>query len=505
MNIPNNHAMKKMTLTKIALVLVITLCSGIFCPFWLNAMETEKVQIPATAKESVNPVDVFDQVWQLLNSNYPFFDQQGIDWKALYRVYRPRISPSTTEDELFTILSNMLEHFNSGHINLEAGSKRFCSLVRVNPKMEDYSWKLVRDKYLNKSFESSPDSLFYYGWLTDDFAYMRIRRFPPRETLEKYIDTIISDLSIAKGLIIDIRGNPGGNGAGVAALGGRFADRKRLYLKNYNRVGGADKEFISPTYYYIDPYGPVQYKGPVILIQNVYSESGADNFALAMKVLPNVTSVGESTGGCFSTYYPEKLINGWTLTMPWSYAVDQNDFCWEGIGVPPDLRKINTKEDILAGNDRVLEFGIDILKAGGHFGKPAEGSLREMRVSLVSQFVETAGIKGIESAIAQFEESVNKNTEGFYLSVQELNTTVRSLLQAEKNDEAFALLQLGVKSFPEEPSTLYFLARLYENHKNQPEMAKPYWERLARITPSYPWEKNLVAEARKTLEQKTGN
>ena len=493
--------MKKMTITKLALVLLIIISSGLYYPSCLKAMETEELQMPATGKDTVNPVDVFDQAWQLLNSNYPFFDQQGIDWKALYKVYRPKVSPTTGEDELFTILSNMLEHFNSGHINLEAGSKRFCSNVRTNAKMEDFSWKLVRDKYLNKSFKSSSDSLFYYGWLTNDFAYMRIRRFPPKDILEKYIDNIIGELSMAKGMIIDIRGNPGGNSAGVAALGSRFADRQRLYMKNMNRVGGSNRDYISPTYYYIEPLGPVQYKGPVILLQNVYSESGADNFALAMRVLPNVTSVGESTGGCFSSYYPDKLINGWTLTMPWSYAADQNNFCWEGIGVPPDLRKRNTKEDISAGNDKVLEFGIDILKAGGHFGKAAEESKEVLKISLVYQFISTAAANGINSAVEQFEASQKKNPEGYYLSVQELGVSVRSMLQSEKNDEAFALLTLGVKAFPEEPNILYTLARMYENYKNQPEKAKPLYEKITTLKPSFPWERNLVTEAEKSLNK----
>jgi hypothetical protein len=497
--------MKKMTIAKIALVLLMTISSGLCYPSCLKAIESEKMQMPATGKDSINPVEVFDQAWQLLNSNYPFFDQQGIDWKALYKVYRPKVSPTTSEDELFTILCNMLEHFNSGHINLETGSKRFCSNVRTNAKMEDFSWKLVRGKYLNNSFKSSSDSLLYYGWLTNDLAYMRIRRFPPKDILEKYIDNIIGEMSMAKGMIVDIRGNPGGNGAGVAALGSRFADRKRLYMRNFNRIGGPDKDYPSPTYYYIEPRGPVQYKGPVILLQNVYSESGADNFALAMRVLPNVTSVGESTGGCFSTYYPDKLINGWTLSMPWSYAADQNDFCWEGIGVPPDLRKANTKEDIAAGNDKVLEFGIDILKAGGHYGKAAEGSLEDMRISLVDQFISTAAAKDVNTAVEQFESSQKKNPEGYYFSIQELQVSIRGLIQSEKNDEAFALLSLGEKAFPEEPSTLYFLARMYENYKNQPEMAKPLWERLAAITPSFPWERNLVAEARKSLGKNAGN
>ena len=492
--------MKKSTLSKKLLLLGLLLSLSISYSSALKSYENIFLK-SQTQKDTISPIEVFEQVWQLLNSNYPFFDQQGIDWKAIYKVYKPKLSDTTSEDELFKILSNMLEHFNSGHINLEAGNKRFCSLMKTNPKMEDFSWKLVRDKYLNKSFKSSPDSLFYYGWLTNEFAYLRVRRFPPKGILEKYIDDIIGELSRAEGMVIDIRGNPGGNGFGVAALGSRFADKKRLYLKNFDRIGGENKEYVSPTYHYIEPLGPVQFKGPVILLQNVYSESGSDDFALAMRVLPNATSVGETTGGCFSNYYPEKLINGWTLTMPWSYAVDQNDFCWEGIGVPPDLRKINTKEDIAAGNDKVLEFGIDILKAGGHFGKAADGSLKEMKLSLVDQFIATAASKGLNSAIAQFDESQKKNPAIYYFSIMEYQVSLRGLTQAEKNDEAMALLLLGVKAFPDDINSLYLLAKMYENYKNQPEKAKPLYEKISTLKPSFPWERNLVTEAEKSLNK----
>jgi carboxyl-terminal processing protease len=451
-------------------------------------------------KDSINPVDVFEQVWNLLNDNYPYFEQLGIDWNALHKVYAGKISPTSTEEELFNTLCNMLEHFNDGHINLEAGEKRFCSSIRTNSKMEDFSWKLVSDKYLNKNFKASPDSMFFYGWLSDELAYMRIRRFPSKKILEEYIDNIIGELANAKGMVIDIRGNPGGNGFGVAALGSRFADRKRLFEKNFNRKDQS-KTYTSPTYFYIEPLGPIQYKGPVILLQNVYSESGSDLFALAMRVLPYVTSIGENTGGCVGSYYPEKLMNGWTLTMPWSYVVDQNDFCWLGMGIPPNIRKINTKEDIAAGNDKVLEFAIDILKAGGNNRKEASGSLNEMKISLVDQFVAACSTEGIQKAITQLEESKKNNPDGVYLSIQEYGLAFKNYNQNGKMDEAFALLEIGRTAFPDDISTLYYLARFYETIKKQPEKAKPLYEKLAKLKPTFPWERPLVDTAKKSLGQ----
>ncbi|MBI5476220.1 MAG: S41 family peptidase [Ignavibacteriales bacterium] len=480
-----------------ALLLLFCACSGLALNYNESASDTG-ISNTKTQNDSINPVNVFEQVWNLLNTNYPYFEQRGIDWNALHKVYAAKISPTSTEEELFNTLSNMLEHFNDGHINLEAGKKRFCSLVKVNPKMEDFSWKLVIDKYLNKSYKTSPDSMFFYGWLTDEIAYMRIRRFPTKEVIEKYIDTIIGELAKAKGIILDIRGNPGGNGFGVAALGSRFADRKRLYEKNINRIDQS-KTYTSPTYHYVEPLGPIQYKGPVILLQNVYSESGSDAFALAMRVLPNVTSIGENTGGCFATYYPEKLINGWTLSMPFSYVVDQNDFCWEGMGVPPNIRKLNTKEDIAAGNDKVLELAMDILKVDGHIRKEASGSLKEMKISLIDQFVATCSAGGVQSAVAQLEKSRKNNPDGVYLSIQEYGLAFKKFNQNEKMDEAFALLEFGLTAFPDDINTLYYLARFYETVKKQPEKAKPLYEKLATLKPNFPWERPFVAAAEKSL------
>ncbi len=463
-------------------------------PFWLFCQVLPGQTEPA----KMNPEDVFEEVWQTLNSHYPYFEQRGINWQTMYKVYKPKINPGTTDEELFRTLCDMIEPFNDGHVNLENGKDRVGSVMRTKAKMEDFSWILVRDKYLNKSFKSSPDSLFYYGWLSGEYAYLRIRRFPPKEVLEKYIDGIMGELMTAKGIILDERGNSGGNGFGVAALASRFADRKRLYLKNINRVGES-KEYTSTTYHYLEPLGPAQYTRPVILLQNAYSASGSEGFALAMKVLPHATSIGETTEGCFATFYPHKLSNGWTVTMPFSYAVDQNDFCWEGMGVPPDLRKINTKEDIEAGNDKVLEFALDILKAGGNIRKEADGSLREIKISLVNQFVATSAKEGFENAVKEFNKSRKTNPGVYYFSIQELAVNVRLLLQAERNDDAFSLLELGQKEFPEDITTLYYLARLYENFKKQPEKAKPIWEKLGSLTPTFPWEVNLVAAAKKSL------
>ncbi|MDP4223823.1 MAG: S41 family peptidase [Bacteroidota bacterium] len=451
-------------------------------------------------KDSINPVEVFEQLWQVFNTNYPYFEQQGIDWSALYKVYRAKITPQTTDDELFSILCRLLGHLNNGHINLINEKVQFTSGPTSGLKMEDFSWKLVRDKYLKGNFKSSPDSLIYYGWIDTDVAYLRIRRFPGYEVVDKYFDGIIQDLMKARGIIIEVRGNPGGTGSGVEAIASRFADKQRLFMKNYNRTG-ASKEYNNITYHYMQPKGPVQFTGPVVLLQNRFSESGSDAFALAIRVLPNAMSIGEFTGGCFATYYPEKLINGWTVSMPWSYATDQNDFCWEGIGIAPNLRLINTKEDISSGNDKVLELAIDIIKAGGYERKEVQGSLNDLRISLVYRFLETSEQSGTKEAVDEFEKLQMKNPDKVYFSLQELQFAVRKLISENKSDQARAILELGIESFPNDISSKYFLAKLYEQ-KELPEKAKGLYAEIIKIKTNFPWERNILKEAENYLNHK---
>jgi hypothetical protein len=42
---------------------------------------------------------------------------------------------------------------------------------------------------------------------------------------------------------------------------------------------------------------------------------------------------------------------------------------------------------------------------------------------------------------------------------------------------------------------------LYEDEKKDPEKAKLIWQRLASIKPSFPWERNLVSVAEKSLKK----
>ena len=99
------------------------------------------------------------------------------------------------------------------------------------------------------------------------------------------------------------------------------------------RSGSNYDDFRPPKYFYAEPDGPRQFTKPIILLIHRYSVSAADNFAMAMRTLPHVTLVGEATSGCQADQHGAQLPNGWNFSVSYTLFVDQDGFCWEGIGI----------------------------------------------------------------------------------------------------------------------------------------------------------------------------
>ena len=69
-----------------------------------------------------SPEQTFESLWQGFDQKYALFEAKAVDWQALYDVYRPRVTPDTSDEELFEIMSAMLSHLNDNHVLLQAES-----------------------------------------------------------------------------------------------------------------------------------------------------------------------------------------------------------------------------------------------------------------------------------------------------------------------------------------------------------------------------------------------
>lgn len=100
------------------------------------------------AQELSEPERQFETLWKTFDRRYAIFLPKRVDWNALYRVYRPKVTPQTSDDELFEILSNMLGHLNDNHVRLmTADRKKVFSAGLLNRIYAEQFTRKIRDSF----------------------------------------------------------------------------------------------------------------------------------------------------------------------------------------------------------------------------------------------------------------------------------------------------------------------------------------------------------------------
>jgi tetratricopeptide (TPR) repeat protein len=426
---------------------------------------------PSVSQELSGPEKNFEYLWTALDRNYAIFGPKHIDWQALYKVYRPRVTAQTTDDELFAIMTAMLGHLNDNHVFLisekpkrffsagylyqlfgEGGFEAFRKLISERP---------VPEKYFKTKLTESADKVFAYGWATDDIGYFHFKGFEDTEKASAAVDDILRVFKDAKAIIVDVRRNGGGDDRVGKVIADRFADRRRLYMTTQVRNGDRHDQFSWKKYWHVEPDGPLQFTKTTVLLTDRTSVSAAENFALAMRVLPHVTVVGDLTSGCFADMYGDLLPNGWRFSVSYKLFLDYNGFCWEGIGVPPDLKQMNSQADTEKGLDRVFEFAVSLIESGGLSLQPEDGSLKGVRRSLAAELRKEIAEKGLTAAVADFNSQKASDPDGTTVDGDEMSDLAAELAAAGKLSEATEVLALLAREFPDMPETFYNLGKMY--------------------------------------------
>jgi carboxyl-terminal processing protease len=451
------------------------------------------------AQELSTPEKNFEHLWKVFDEGYALFTVKHIDWKALYHVYRPLVTSETNDDELFEIMSDMLGHLNDNHVSLHAGHQHFCAGILQDLKMEDFSLELIQKRYLQSPVEYAQHRNFTYGWLTNTIGYFHFRSFGTVKETRHIIDTIMKNFSDAEGLVVDVRDNTGGDDRVGKLIADRFADRKRLYMTTQLRYGDNNDDFMAPLYWYVEPDGPKQFTKPVIVLTHRHSISAAENFVLAMRVLPHVTIVGETTSGAFADQYGDTLPNGWRFSLPFNLFLDFSGFCWEGLGVPPDLRMTNRAADIHADTDRVLEFARRLLETGHIQLQQESGSLVHLeKESLIDIFVQAVEEKGLKNAVEILNKARFEGNDLYFLNAREAILLAQQYVEEGKIQEAIAVLKICLEEFPEVQLCYSLLAMAYAMNGEQ-EFAHAMFEKAHALPGRLKLEREVFEEAQTLL------
>jgi carboxyl-terminal processing protease len=176
-------------------------------------------------------------------------------------------------------------------------------------------------------------------------------------TVDRPFQLAIDQHRSASGIVVDLRGNPGGLAGMLMGIAGHFIpeaiplgvmkmrDSELKFTVNPRRVSAAGERVEI-------------YKGPVAILVDGLSGSASECFTGGMQSLNRVRVFGERTMGAALPSQFDRLPNGDVFIHATGDFVTADGTRLEGRGVLPDERIPVTRESLLSGRDGPLDAAL---------------------------------------------------------------------------------------------------------------------------------------------------
>jgi hypothetical protein len=304
---------------------------------------------------SKDPYANFEYLWKQCDEKYSFFELKQVDWKKVHDDYKAKIYTGISDDSLFSVMGSMLNELRDDHSNLISyfNVSAYRNSLKVQPNI---FWRTITDNYLNKSFVTTGP--FVHDFLSNGrVGYIRFAAFTGQINSGN-LNYVLNRYANTKGIILDMRGNGGGAVSDVFALLSRFVEQETTVFKVRIKSGTGHNEFSNPEDARVKPASGSSFKGKVILLIDRGTYSAGSFTALGMKALPNITLMGDTTGGGLGLPNGGQLPNGWTYRFSITQTLGLNGENFEN-GVPPDIYQLFDWNDL--SRDEVLDAAMDEL------------------------------------------------------------------------------------------------------------------------------------------------
>lgn len=228
------------------------------------------------------------------------------------------------------------------------------------------------DKERKAFWKAYDDTVTLVTWTReeDDVGRIAYASFASERGLREF-EGALEALRDTRGLVIDLRGNGGGQIAVLEKLLGRFGakgfDVGRFIVRN----PGSEGVVSDFTPWKVKKRGWT-YEGPMVLLVDAGCFSACEMFASTLKDAKRARVVGPTaTGGGSASPLTDNLSSGWegvTISMSIFVVTRPNGAHLESKGVTPHVTVDAKLKDYMEGRDPVLERGLAELRgmiAGG--------------------------------------------------------------------------------------------------------------------------------------------
>ena len=186
-------------------------------------------------------------------------------------------------------------------------------------------------------------------------AYVRFNLFLDLPHVMASFQQTVENCKACDGLIIDLRGNPGGIGGMAMGMAGFLVDKPNqrlgtMYLRD------------STLNFVVNPRANV-FSGPIAVLVDGGSASTSEIFAGGLKDLGRARVFGTHTAAAALPSAFERLPNGDGFQYAVANYISEGGQPLEGLGVTPDVIVELTRAALLAGHDPVVDAALDWIKA----------------------------------------------------------------------------------------------------------------------------------------------
>ena len=193
--------------------------------------------------------------------------------------------------------------------------------------------------------------------LEGNVGYMRVNGVPPLDVARDAVAAAFAFLHVTDALIIDNRGNTGGDPNTVALYMSYLSEGEPFVVNTFHwRERNRVEEFRTTE------LGELSYGAskPVFVLSSAATFSGGEELTYDIQVFKRGVVVGEVSGGGANPGGPEPLGHQFVANIPRGQAVNPvTGTSWEGVGVKPDIA-VPAKEAL----DKAHALAIERLIAG---------------------------------------------------------------------------------------------------------------------------------------------
>lgn len=356
---------------------------------------------------------VFDAAWMKVNKKYfdPTFN--GKDWVKLGDKYRDQAVSAADTDQLYEEINKMFSELEVSHLTAirtarkditdrskkdgaigiilsvveekiiisavipdspaaKAGVQKGWLLVGRNgmkfPDLKNSKLRTIAGEAVTFDFidqNDHPHSLRIIPLrrknikfleareLNNGYLYLRLLQFDGQSV--NLLRKKLIEYNYTRGIVIDLRNNPGGNlFFSRVAIGHFFPDTVEMgtfVTRRGREKGEKSVDFLT-----------LNYDKPMVILINSSSGSAAEIFSHILQFHHRATIIGQKTAGAVLAARTYKLPDGGEIKIPVSDYIGLNGERLEGTGVVPDREvPVETLDEIRAGKDRDIVIALEIL------------------------------------------------------------------------------------------------------------------------------------------------